>query len=232
MDIVDHCPAGRFNHDPVVTSWQRQPDLNLKSPSTLCSPRCDASSWESLEEKQPHSITAPPPYSGPVGIRFCCITILLFLWWSQASFLSHLTIVPGSSPSSKSHLVERFISLTSASLCVPSGATVDMSFITYVTQLFFFYSRCPIYERQHTSVSFHLYILESSTDSLREFDSVRLRVTSYLYPIETGSRGWPLNREFKMAAKWSNRKAFALSLGDHEFESQKCQVHENHTHFR
>ena len=30
--VLDHCPAGRSNDDPVLISWQGQPDSDLKCP--------------------------------------------------------------------------------------------------------------------------------------------------------------------------------------------------------
>ena len=36
--VLDHCPTGRLNDDPVLVSWQRQPDFDLICPGISWSP--------------------------------------------------------------------------------------------------------------------------------------------------------------------------------------------------
>lgn len=60
-DVLYNCPAGRFNHDPVVVSWQRQRDFIFKSGAVhdAMYPHkvLRAFGWR----KQPHNIREAPP---------------------------------------------------------------------------------------------------------------------------------------------------------------------------
>lgn len=64
--VSDHCPAGRSNRDPAVTSWQRQADFQLLVLHGVHGAMCTNKVPGPLKVKQLHIITEPPshPTSG------------------------------------------------------------------------------------------------------------------------------------------------------------------------